>query len=278
MDVFRLLNQLSKSNLYYHQSSEYQKIIEDTIMAKLEVEPDLKIENPDILPILTSYAISLKKDGKFNEAIENFKFVKSRLAGGILSSQQFKEFEEEFEKLNVINNDYITKDLSKDITEYTSFKEFLDELIQKEQVELKRGFASGNGNPVGTSKNSKTPHNIMSDEDKFRAIQELVRALRKEEPQVGKLNPSDIAVRRIGIGKDGYYIIPIIGTNISIYEQFNNDREAALYIVRNEEIEKVEKISRIEARGLDGVEAVFHSNNKETYNEYVDKILKKQKN
>lgn len=73
------------------------------------------------------------------------------------------------------------------------------------------------------------------------------------------------------VGKDsyqGYVIFKIENANVSILENFN-EVNARIYIVKNEMIDQVKKITKNEAVTLDGVEASNHIENFENYCKHI---------
>ena len=87
----------------------------------------------------------------------------------------------------------------------------------------------------------------------------------------------DYDITSCEIGKDsydGYVIFKVKGTNISIFENFN-EVNARLFIVKNELIDQVRNLSRNDAIVIDGVEAVNHVSNFENYcRNLTEKVLK----
>ena len=100
---------------------------------------------------------------------------------------------------------------------------------------------------------------IMPVEKKLEGFKRLINALKRDNP--------DYDILECQVGKDaykGYVIFKVEGTNISIFENFN-EVNARIFIVKNEVIDQVKQLARNDAVALDGVESANHVENFENY-------------
>lgn len=106
-------------------------------------------------------------------------------------------------------------------------------------------------------------NNFKGDYDYEGSFKGLLTSLKNVNPNYDILECS--------VGKDsyqGYVIFKIENANVSILENFN-DVNARIYIVKNEMIDQVKKITKNEAVALDGVEAANHIENFENYCKHI---------
>ena len=122
-----------------------------------------------------------------------------------------------------------------------------------------KGLGGKSPNPRPFPPNPPESSYVMPVELKLEGFKRLVNSLKR-------IN-EDFDITSCEIGKNaynGYVIFRIKGTNISIFENFN-EVNARLFIVKNELIDQVRQLSRNDATAIDGVEAVNHVSNFENY-------------
>ncbi len=98
--------------------------------------------------------------------------------------------------------------------------------------------------------------NKMLVERKLEAIEYLLTQIQEEVPSA---NIKEIKVNDNGTF-DGYVIIPIDGTNVTLFENMNDKENSAIYIVDNAQIQNiVYKLTKKDAKNLQGVDSVNHT-------------------
>lgn len=242
--------------------TKYIKIIEEFVIDQLKNNPDLKNDpkinsNPNIVKIVVQYARALsmradKSQLEVNEALSLINTNFSEYISGLLPRDQ--EFiNSAIGKFSPFKLRY----LKKDITDYQSFDEFMENAQIKELSHAPVEEHVPNPLPIVNHK-TKTD-NVMSNDNKFKAIQKAIVHLRETNP--------NITVGNVLIGYQdpfkGYIIFPLektigdiqqgkkeidseYGTNIAISDVFSNVKGGALYVMNKNNIEKVFSVENSE--------------------------------
>ena len=109
----------------------------------------------------------------------------------------------------------------------------------------------------------------MLAEDKLKALEILLEKIREEVPTA---TVKEIKVNEEG-NFEGYVIVPIANTNITILENLNDNVKEALFLADNSQIEKVvRKMTKSQAKQQEGIETANHT---EGFAGYVDRLVKK---
>ena len=277
---------MGDSEFSVQNTDKYREIVENIIVYPLEndlsISQDSKIiKNPNIVKILLDYAGSYKLD---SDAL-NIKLVID------LIEDKFEEYLKNLSPNDRINYDkrvqrvknfkaFKVQQLSNDICSYSSFDEFMENIPQRkvEQEAIPPAQGTRNAFRSGTSRKD----NVMSNDEKFNGIRNLVEHLRKKD--------KNIAVKNVLVGyqkpfKD-YIMFPIDNTNLVALEAFNNNKGAALYLMDKDVVNEVLSIkdsgstiknnnapsTRRDAKVLSGVVTVEH-NTKIPFSEYEKMIF-----
>lgn len=254
-DIINILSMQSKN--MYMNLEEYQKLINDSVIAYLSNNPrGQRFLNPKILSIFGNLAASYKVQENYEEALKIYK--KGLRITALRNTPEYielnKKYDEFLNYLEMLRNfedrrfdsfENLMKSLKTKFTNQQIFKKGTNQREQRENDDK---------NP-----NEKRTIYIMPTELRLEGIKRLVNALKRDN--------KDYDIVECEVGKDvydGYVIIKIKGTNVSIFENFNEET-ARLYVVKNEVIDKVKELAKNEAISLDGVEGVNHVENFDHY-------------
>lgn len=271
-DILNLLEQQGKN--MYLDIDEYQRLIKDTVglivdlrISNINIMP---LENPRILKILSDLAKSYRAQNKPEESIAIYE--KALQLTELQDSVEYQEIKEEYEKtkeyLDTVQNKFTFESVR-------SFEE-LRQLIAKhmkvtilpEEIFSKENEGDGEHKPQPSPGPAPNPTDIMSADEKLKAIQQMLIALQRENPA--------IKITEVGMGRDeyeSYIILPLEGTHVSLMENFRTERNEALYIIKNEELDKIVTLKKSQVRDLDTVETANHV---KTGN-YVANLIRKTK-
>ena len=253
-DILNILEMQSKN--MYQDIEEYQKLINETIIAYFTYNPNgQNFTNPKVLKIFESLAASYKISEDFDRVKEIYEqALKMKLLENYPEYAELKKHYEEF-------LDFLEMRRNFEDRRFDSF----DDLIKALETNLTendifvKGEKGENPNPGPLPPNPPESSYVMPVELKLEGFKRLVNSLKR-------IN-EDFDITSCEIGKNaynGYVIFRIEGTNISIFENFN-EVNARLFIVKNELIDQVRQLSRNDATAIDGVEAVNHVSNFENY-------------
>ena len=264
-DVINLMMMQYKN--MYDNIEEYQSLINSCVIANFTYSPNGEMfKNPNILHILENLASSYKVSEQFIKVKELYE-----LAKGMHHLEETPEYKElmkqykEFLEFLKMREDFEDK-------RFDSFESLMDSLeVTFTQSEI---FTKGVQKPSPKPKPKPTPtpnsSYIMPVELRLQGLKELVGALKKIDKNY------DITQCEIGQNRySGYVIFKIDGANVSIFENFNENEHARIFIVKNELIDQVIELSRNDARVKDGVEVVNHSSRFSNYcKNLISKTLK----
>lgn len=253
-DILNILAMQSKN--MYQDIEEYQKLINDTIIAYSTYNPNgQRFTNPQILKIFESLAASYKISKDFDRVKEIYEqALKMKLLEDTPEYTELKKHYEEF-------LDFLEMRRNFEDRRFDSFDDLIGALETKltENDIFVKGERGENPNPGPVPPNLPESSYVMPVGLKLEGFKRLVNSLKRINENF------DITSCEIGKNAyNGYVIFRIEGTNISIFENFN-EVNARVFIVKNELIDQVRQLSRTDATAIDGVEAVNHVSNFENY-------------
>ena len=263
-DILNILEMQSKN--MYQDIEKYQKLINETIIAYFTYNPNgQNFTNPKVLKIFEKLADSYKISEEFDKVKEIYeqalemKCLKDTSEYAYLKNQ-YKEF---LEFLKMKGNFADRR--------FGSFERLMDELNKKftEKNIFVQGQRGEKLNTESVSPTSNESNYVMPVDLRLKAFEILVDSLKE-------IN-EDYDITSCEIGKDsydGYVIFKVKGTNIAIFENFN-EVNARIFIVKKELIEQVRNLSRRDVIEIDGVEAVNHVSTFDNYcRNLKEKVLK----
>ena len=253
-DILNILEMQSKN--MYQDIEEYQELINKTIIAYFTYNPNgQNFTNPKVLKIFESLAASYKISEDFDRVKEIYEqALKMKLLENYPEYAELKKHYEDF-------LDFLEMRRNFEDRRFDSFDDLINALetnLTENDIFVK-GEKGENPNPGPLPPNPPESSYVMPVELKLEGFKRLVNSLKR-------IN-EDFDITSCEIGKNaynGYVIFRIEGTNISIFENFN-EVNARLFIVKNELIDQVRQLSRNDATAIDGVEAVNHVSNFENY-------------
>lgn len=263
-DIINILGMQSKN--MYMNLEEYQKLINDSVIAYLSNNPrGQRFLNPKILSIFGNLAVSYKVQENYAEAQKIYE--KGLKITTLRNTPEYielrKKYDEFLDYLEMLRNFEDKRfDSFEDLMNSLN-KKFTNQQILKKGTNEKRKRENDDEHP-----NWKKPVYIMPTELRLEGIRRLVNVLKRDN--------TDYDIVECEVGKDaydGYVIIKIKGTNVSIFENFNEEN-ARLYVVKNETIDTVKELTKNEAISLDGVEGVNHVDN---FDHYCRNLIAKTK-
>lgn len=255
-DILDLLIMQSKN--MYMDIEQYKNLINDSVITYLTTDSKYStFENPKILQIFESLASTYKISEDYDKVKEIY-----QQALGITSLKDTPEYKD----LNDNYNNFLEYMEMKEDFEDRRFDSFDNLIGSLNTTFLQEGiFTPGTNTPSPRLPSPRPPHinYIMPVSKKLDGFKRLLTSLKNVNPNYDILECS--------VGKDsyqGYVIFKIENANVSILENFN-DVNARIYIVKNEMIDQVKKITKNEAVALDGVEAANHIENFENYCKHI---------
>ena len=261
-DIINVLSMQSKN--MYMNIEEYQKLINDSVIAYLSNNPrGQRFLNPKILSVFENLAASYKVQGNYEEAQKIYK--KGLKITALQNTPEYMELRKKYNEFL----DYLEMLRNFEERRFDSFEnlmkslktKFTDQQIFKKGTNQREQRENDDEHP-----NEKKTIYIMPTELRLEGIRRLVNALKRDN--------MDYDIVECEVGKDvydGYVIIKIKGTNVSIFENFNEET-ARLYVVKNEVIDIVKELAKNEAISLDGVEGVNHI---ERFDNYCGNLIAK---
>lgn len=265
-DIINVLN-MQAENMYL-DIEEYQKLINDSLISYLTHNTSGKeFSNPKILGIFESLASSYKIQGDFENAKKAYELglrIKS-----LEKTPEYRDLEKNYQRFL----EFIEMKQNFDTKRFSSFNDLMNSLNQR-FTRQKIFPPATQKTPLSTpptiepTQPPTQPRYVMPVQKKLKALEVLVRALKKEDPRY------DLVECEVGKDKyDGYVIIRIENSNVSIFENFN-EVNARIFIVENEKIDQVKQLARNDAITIDGVEAANHLEN---FDNYCGNLIKKTK-
>ena len=244
--IINFLEKLGESDFSVEKPEEYRSIIDAIVIDQLrnntKVQGDKRVsENKTIINILIQYARSLSAN-KSNLEVRSIIDLMEENFSDYIDSLPENDRNFILERINKYGA-FKAQALSKDITQYTSYADFINGINQV-MVQQDPNAPHIPVPRVIVNSGSKTD-NVMSDDRKFKAIQDAITYLRQ------KYNPN-ITVKEILVGYQppfkGYILFPIEKVNYAldmknrrdndvncdnfvISEIFGNTQGAALYIM-----------------------------------------------
>lgn len=278
-DIINILSQVSRCAEY--DIEKYNKFFDDILIPIVDLDiknstTDLK--NPKIIEILTEIAKNYKRNGEYDKCKE--------ICEKGLKLKQFKETEQYSELQRESNKiDKAVKVLDTnfeklvDISEINSAEELI-EIIRKyilegEQEEIVTdNKVIPRPDPDPDPVPVPNPHHEadkMTLEEKCIALFGFLTELRKENPNVKFTTPSK---GKKGTTWDKYILLPVSSADFTILESFVDEENHRLYMVKNENIEKIDKCSKkSEVINEPGVTCVNHS--KHNSKRYEERLMEK---
>ena len=254
-DIINVLSTQSKN--MYMNIEEYQKLINDSVIEYLSNNPrGQRFLNPKILSIFGNLAASYKVQKNYKEAQRIYK--NGLRITTLQNTPEYAELKKKYDEFM----DYLEMLRNFEDRRFDSFENLMESL-NKRYVE-EPIFRRGTNQRVPRDNEDDLPRErkpvyVMPVELRIQGIRRLVNALKREN--------LDYDIVECEFGKDayeGYVVLRIEGTNVSIFENFN-EGNSRLYIVKNEAIDTVKKLTKNEAISLEGVEGVNHIENFENY-------------
>lgn len=258
---------------------DYIDIAEDAIIPLIDKE-NKDLNEKKILTLLKNIVIQYKTQGNYQRALEL-----SRLGSELVQFKGTAEYEEllkELESLELYESlEKNFRTVTIDMQNKTLPEAIRDALAKYNLIDVEKGGGDIFLKGVGKEKEEDSDTSIadkMSVERKLEAIEHLLHEVQKEVPEA---TIKEIKVDENGTFK-GYIIIPIHGTNVTLFENMNEDENAAIYIVDNSQIENiVGKLTKQDAKKLPGVESANHTENTETdkdrFKSYKNRLCSKTK-
>ena len=276
-DIINIMIDAFDSPSVVMKSKEYLHLVEDAIVPIVELE---EVKDKEILNLLKKIAIEYKVQGNYQRALELCKIGAAQEQ--FQNEVEYKELLKESNSLELylsLEKNFRTVQI--DMTDKSLAEAIRDALGKYHLIDVEKGggdiFVKGTGSGK-ENESTGSQANKMSAERKLEAIQCLLEEIKKEIPSA--------VVKEIKVNEngtfDGYIIIPIANTNITIFENMNDDINAALYLVDNEEIENiVGKLTKAQAKKSTGVESVNHTDDSKDdakrYYNYKERQVKKAK-
>lgn len=254
-DVLNLMMMQYKN--MYDNIEEYQRLINSCVIDNFTYGRNGEIfKNPNILYILEHLASSYKVSGQFAKVKEIYeKALRMTHLAKFPEYDEVKKKYNEFLEFLKMREDFEDK-------RFDSFESLINslEVTFTQSKIFKKGVQKPSPNPKPNPTPTPDSSYIMPVEDRLKGLKELVSALKKIDENY------DITQCEIGQNRySGYVIFKIDGSNVSIFENFNENEHARIFIVKNELIDQVIELSRNDARVKDGVEVVNHSSRFSNY-------------
>ena len=252
-DVLNVLTMQSQ-NMYLN-IEDYQKLINDSVVSHLTNNPkDKQFSNPKILGIFESLAASFKVQRDFEKAKAAYE---QGLSVKLLeNTSEYRELQEKYETfleyLDMKNNFE-----DKRFNSFQSLMQSLEKTFTNDDI-----FTKGhNEHSPKTKTKPTTPSDdyVMPIELRLKGIKSLLTELQKID--------ENIDILECEVGKDayeGYVILKLNNTNISIFENFT-DPHARVFIVKNEAIEQIKPLAKNGALRVEGAEGRNHIRNFKNY-------------
>jgi len=251
---------------------EYQALVDDAIIPLVSGENN-KLDDKRIITVLSRLAKIYKRDGDFKQAADlcNLGMELKQFS----KTPEYAELKRECDSLNLylqLEKNYRTVQI--DLENKSLAQAIRDCLANENMLDVNPGggdiFLKGT-HVAGEPGDGDKERYQMSTEDKLSGIEVLLKSIQEELP--------DATVREIKVCKEGtfegYVIIPIANTNITVFENLNDDVNEAIFIMDNEKIEDViGKMTKTEAKQEDEVEAANHTDN---FDGYTARLIKKAK-
>ena len=262
-DILNILAMQSKN--MYQDIEEYQKLINDTIIAYFTYNPNgQNFTNPKVLKIFENLAASYK-------IAEDFDRVKEIYEQAL--KMKFLEDTPEYAELQKHYKDFLDFMISRVNAQegkYMTVEDFMNSLNTTiaEQGVFVKGTRADSDEP----KPSPNKSYIMPVEDRVRAIEILLYRLKEKNPEF------DI-IEKVVFPDDGgtfsnYVQIKIKGTDVSFLENFVLDNPR-VFVLKNECIDQIKPLSKWGALKVEGVEGINHIENFENYcNNLFEAIMK----
>ena len=258
-----ILNVLAmQSQNMYLDIEQYQKLINDSIIIYLTNNPNAQqFSNPKVFEIFESLAASYKVQenyDKVREVYEQALRIKS-----LENTPEYMELKENYERFL----DYLEMKRNFIDRRFDSFQELMDSLIKTYTSDdiFAKGKQPRTPGPIETD--PPDSNYIMPIEKKLEGFKRLINALKRIDDKY------DILECQLGRGTySDYVIFKIEGANVSILENFETERNEALFIVKNEMIDQIKLLTKREAKSLPGVETVNHI---EEFENYCKNLIRK---
>ena len=272
-DIISMVLEFFESpNLAANNMERYKNIIEDTIVP-LVSEENKELTDKRIITVLSKISKEYKAEGNYQRASElcNYGVGLKQFEG----SDEYKELAKETESLRLyleLEKNFRTVKI--DLTEKTLIEAIREALGRNSVIDVETGggdvFLKGT-HGSGEERDTTSTSYQMSTEKKLEAIERLVKEIQQEIPTA---TVTEIKVNTNGTF-DGYVIIPITNTNITVLENMNDDVNEAIYLAVNSKIEDiVGKMTKQEAKREEGVDSANHT---EDYEAYSTRLIEKAK-
>ncbi len=262
-DILNILAMQSKN--MYQNIEEYQKLINNTIIAYFTYNPNgQNFTNPKVLKIFENLAASYKISEDFDRVKEIYEqALKMKL---LENTPEYKDLQKHYK-------DFLEFMVSRANAQEGQFKtvkdlmESLNTTIDEQSI-----FVKGTKGDSDEPKTSTSKSYIMPVEDRLRAIEIILYRLKEKNPEF------DI-IEKVVFPDDGgkfsnYIQIKIKGTDVSILENFvvNNPR---VFVLKNECIDQIKPLSKWEALKVEGVYGINHVENFENFCNNLFKAIMK---
>ncbi len=262
-DILSILEEV-RNNEYLNEK-DYQKLMEDTIIPRLTTNKNgQKISNKRILKIFDSLASSYKSSSDYDKVMDTYgQALNMGLLKGTPEYEEIQKHAEQFEAFLKMKSSFKDR-------RFESLEELMGSL--KGELLAKKIFEKGKGKPRSKNDvvNPPKEKKVMPTEKKLEGLGNVIAFLKKEVDENIDLKEYSIGQNRY----EGYVIFKVAGTDISIFENFN-DKNNRVYLVKNEKIDEVVNLTKNEARVLDGVEVVNHVPNFDNYcQNFKEKVLR----
>lgn len=274
MDIFDSQNPSVIMNI-----EDYIDIAENAIIPLIDKD-NKELKDKKIVTFLKNIAMQYKMQGNYQRAFELCELGSS--LEQFKDEDEYNEIVEELESLKLyLSLEKNFRAVKINMQNKTLAEAIRDGLSEHNLIDIEKGgghiFLKGTrGDNLNDSQSSNA--NIMLAERKLEALENLLTEIRKEVPNA---TIKEIKVNDNGTF-DGYIIIPIHGTNITIFESMKEDENAAIYIVDNSQIQSIiGKLTKKDAKNLPGVESVNHTedtiNNNNRFQSYQERLIAKAK-
>ena len=262
-DILNILAMQSKN--MYQNIEEYQKLINDTIIAYFTYNPNgQNFTNPKVLQIFESLAASYKVSEDFDKVKETYEQgLKMKL---LENTPEYKELQKHYKDFL----DFMISRANAQEGKYMTVEAFMNSL--NTTIAEQGLFVKGTRVDSDEPKQSTNKSYIMPVEDRLRAIEILLYRLKERNPEF------DI-IEKVVFPDDGgtfsnYVQIKIKGTDVSFLENFvlSNPR---VFVLKNECIDQIKPLSKWAALKVEGVEGINHIENFERYcNNLLETIIR----
>ena len=251
-EVVSFIRKLGESEFAMEKPEDFKGIVEDFIMYPLQNLADPAgnpriSQNSDLLRISIQYLRSLDESKTADIDMKLLVSTIRKVFGSYIETLSPKErevLEEDFNKYS----GFVYRALTKDITEYASYEEFMRDAGLVSTVVEQDPVEEHDTDPRPREHQNENQDNVMSNEDKFKAIQDAVENLREVNPRIS-VGPLLVGVQppftnyvlfplqnRTEMVVEGN---PTSGSNLVFSEVFNNTRGGALYIMTKQNADYV---------------------------------------